>query len=453
MKHLLLDYFHCPDDLGDFAIDGEPSGQAGYFRFGSDAVCFGKLLSGKTLDKPLESAEDVLKYVRSTGNTVQLPFDPNEVIQNLRYERYAQNHRESKKKFSMRKAVRKTYYFFRPVLPLAVRTPLQRFRLRNWRETKFPQWPVDRTVDILARRLLALGMKAQGINELPFIWFWPDGAQGCAMMTHDVETTAGRDFCGKLMDINDSFGIKSAFNIIPESRYTISPEFISAFRNRGFEVNVHDLNHDGHLFEDREEFLRRAKRINAYGRQFNSSGFRSGILYRNQEWLDALDFSYDMSVPNVAHLDPQEGGCCTVMPYFNGGILELPLTTTQDHTLFHILDEYSLDLWEQQIRLILEANGLISFIIHPDYILQKRPQNVYKELLNTLCRLRDQEKEHVWIALPGEVNQWWRTRTELELVHEGGSWRIKGQGREHASVAYAVLNSTGDSVLYRQTKN
>ena len=31
-----------------------------------------------------------------------------------------------------------------------------------------------------------------------------------------------------------------------------------------------------------------------------------------------LDFSFDMSIPNVAHLDPQRGGCCTIMPYFIG---------------------------------------------------------------------------------------------------------------------------------------
>jgi hypothetical protein len=444
VEQVLTDYFRCPKGIVDFRLQKERSGQRGYFRFGSDVVCFGKLFSGNALDKPLDSTEDVLKYVRSEEGTVRLPFDPNEVIQNLTYERYTRDPDESKRKLSFRKAIRKAYYFVRPVLPLAVRTPLQRFRLRNWHKTKFPRWPVDRTVDILVRKLLALGMKARGIKELPFIWFWPDDAESCAIVTHDVETAAGRNFCAKLMDIDDSFGIKSAFNVIPESRYSVSPEFISTVRNRGFELNVHDLNHDGHLFEDRMEFLRRAKRINTYAKQFKSSGFRSGALYRNQDWFDAFDFSYDMSVPNVAHLDPQEGGCCMVMPYFIGHILELPLTTTQDHTLFHILDQYSIDLWEQQMRLILKANGMISFIVHPDYILRGRAQDTYKALLANLCRLR--EEAGVWIALPGEVNQWWRTRNKLELVHQGGLWRVDGEGKERARVAYAVLDDTDDTV-------
>ncbi len=126
-------------------------------------------------------------------------------------------------------------------------------------------------------------------------------------------------------------------------------------QRRGFEVNVHDLSHDGHLFRDRELFLRRAAEINARGREFGSRGFRSGAMYRRQDWFADLDFSYDMSVPNVAHLEPQRGGCCTVMPFFLGHVLELPLTTAQDYTVFHVLGDYSTRLWQEQIDRILDA--------------------------------------------------------------------------------------------------
>ncbi len=114
-------------------------------------------------------------------------------------------------------------------------------------------------------------------------------------------TTFGRDFCSSLMDINDSFGIKSSFQIVPERRYGVSPEYLESIKSRGFEVAVQDLNHDGHLFRERGEFLRRVAKINAYGRQYGADGFRSAVLYRNQDWYGDLDFSYDMSVPNVAH--------------------------------------------------------------------------------------------------------------------------------------------------------
>ena len=205
-------------------------------------------------------------------------------------------------------------------------------------------------------------------GKVPFIWFWPEGAESCVMITHDVEERAGLDFCGHLMDVDQAFGVPASFQIIPEERYTLPTGFLRELVRRGFEVNVQDLNHDGRLFQDRAEFERRAVRIEQYRREFGASGFRSAVLYRNQDWYDQLQFRFDMSVPNVAHLEPQRGGCCTVMPYFVGRTLELPLTTTQDYTLFHILGDYSISLWEQQVDLILRRNGLISFLVHPDYI-------------------------------------------------------------------------------------
>jgi hypothetical protein len=60
-------------------------------------------------------------------------------------------------------------------------------------------------------------------------------------------------------------------------------------------------------------------------------GFRAAVLYRNPDWYDALTVAYDMSIPNVAQLDPQRGGCCTIFPYFIGNILEIPVTATQDY--------------------------------------------------------------------------------------------------------------------------
>ena len=170
-----------------------------------------------------------------------------------------------------------------------------------------------------------LALKAQGQSRIPFIWFWPDGAPACAMMTHDIEGQAGLDFCDELMDIDDSYAIKSAFQLIPGGREASWRRTALRMRERGFEVNLHDLNHDGQLFARKDTFRRQAKRINEHAREFGCDGFRSGAMYREQQWFEAFEFSYDMSVPNAAHLEPQRGGCCTVMPYFVGDILELQL--------------------------------------------------------------------------------------------------------------------------------
>jgi hypothetical protein len=439
----LSDYYRCPVASTNFTLSGPLSSNAGFFRWGAGTICYGRSASGRLATDPDSSLYDISGDVSFQKSSITLPFDPVEVTENLLHERYTAHFRQAG---SLTNAlVRKTYYLVRPLLGVSVRKHLQRVRLRNWKGIEFPEWPVDLTVDRLHRRLLELAMRSQGIEEMPFIWFWPEGFTSCAVITHDVEERGGRDFCGQLMNIDESYGFRSSFQVVPEGRYPVRPEYLSSLASRGFEVNVHDLRHDGRLFADHDEFLRRAGRINEYGRQFGALGFRSGILYRNADWYDALDFLYDMSIPNAAHLDPQRGGCCTVLPYFIGKIVELPVTCTQDYTLFHILGDYSIELWKRQIELIRENHGLVSILVHPDYLIEPRAQNTYKLLLEHLAELRDQD--YIWTPLPRDVATWWKERSQMELVCEDGAWRIKGLGSERAFIAYARLEEEG--VVYK----
>ena len=204
------------------------------------------------------------------------------------------------------------------------------------------------------------------------------------------------------------------------------------------------MNHDGRLFEEKTEFLRHAKQINEYVKRYNARGFRAGAMYHNQDWYDAFEFSYDMSVPNVAHLEPQRGGCCTVMPYFVGRILEIPLTTSQDYSIFHILNDYSIDLWKKQIDLIQQRHGLLSFITHPDYLIDPRSRRVYESLLAHLREII--HRDGLWETVPGEVDHWWQARSEMKLVENHKGWRIEGPESERARIAYATLD--GDRIVY-----
>lgn len=425
--------FRCDDALLNFETGGALSETAGFFRF-SDAVCFGRSTSGALSPDPTADLPDLSKYAQVNGGSVVLPFDVEEVLRNLREERYSTCPAGPGLSNGL---IRDLYYAVRPWMPLAVRKRLQRIYLRGWENVPFPQWPVDRTADRLLQRLLALALTSNKAESIPFIWFWPEGAKACAVMTHDVEAVPGKEFCSALMDINDSFAIPASFQIVPEERYSVESNFLEEIRRRGFEVNVQDLNHDGKLFLDKTEFERRVKAINRYGREYEAVGFRSAVLYRNEEWFNLLEFEYDMSVPSVAHLDPQRGGCCTIMPYFIGNVLELPVTMTQDHSLFNVLNDFTLELWQRQIQLILKDHGLMNFIVHPDYILTSRAQRAYKELLASLVRLR---ADHgLWIALPRDVNRWWRQRDRMVITRRGGEWTIEGEGSERARIAFATL--------------
>jgi hypothetical protein len=430
MNTCLSRYYRCPEQYAQLATKKDPVAGNGYFRFGPRATCYGSC-SGKRLPQaPDGELYDALLDVVIEDGTVHLPFDPAQAIDNLYREEYVGEWRQGSLS-----TLARIYYFIRPLLSVGMRRHLQRFHLRQWNKIPFPHWPVDCSVDNLQEELLLLSLRASGVGRIPFIWFWPEGSSSCAIMTHDVETTMGRDTCAALMDIDDSFGIKASFQVVPEERYGVSPEFLQSIRGRGFEVAVHDLNHDGHLYRDLPQFLERAAKINAYGKEYGADGFRAGVLYRKQVWYDALDFAYDMSVPNVAHLDPQHGGCCTVMPYFIGNILELPVTTTQDYSLFNILHEYSIDLWKRQIDLIMEKHGLMSFIVHPDYVIKSRERSVYQQLLSHLRELN--KEKGVWLATPGEVNGWWRQRDQMSLVSDESGWHIQGAGSDRGRVAYA----------------
>lgn len=424
------DRYRCPQGFLDFRLSEELSQDSGYFQFGPDTTCYGRALRGSPQAQLSSPLFDMLPSVLFDGSQLVLPFDPNEVIDNLRLERYP-----SVQLRDHERALKSIYYWLRPLTNRFLRKGVQRLRAANWQKKRFPQWPVDTTVESICENLLLLSMQANGVDRIPFIWFWPDGARGCVSMTHDVEAVAGHRFCSQLLDIDDSFGIKSSFQIVPEGLYPVTPEFLNRLRDRGIEVCVQDLNHDGRLFDEREEFRRRAALINRYGREYGAKGFRSAVLYRNPEWYQDLDFSFDMSMPNVANLDPQRGGCCTVMPYFIGDVLELPLTTIQDYSLFHVLNEHSIDLWRIQLEMILAKNGLASFIVHPDYIIEPEPQAVYKDLLALLSELRG--RESVWFALPSEIDSWWRARSRMSIVNDNGSWRIVGEGAGRAVLAFA----------------
>jgi len=424
------DYYRCAASFLDFDLSGELSSEPGYFRFGPNALCYGRSCSGTHEHRIGVSSHDWLQGVTIDADKPRLPFDPAEIIDNLRLERYPHQQLSG-----YERALKKIYYSIRPFTSQPMRKKIQQFHTRNWRTLSFPRWPVDTTVENIHETLLLLSLEAKGVERIPFVWFWPRGDRGCVLMTHDVETAAGRDFCNELLDIDDSFGVKASFQIVPEARYAVPAEFLDAIRSRGHEIAVQDLNHDGKLFDDQQEFLRRLELIHRYAAEFGARGFRAAVLYRNPEWYGALKFSFDMSIPNVAHLDPQRGGCCTVMPYFIGDILELPVTTIQDYTLFQLLNERSIELWKVQTECILEKNGLVSFIVHPDYITDRDTRSVYE---NLLCYLRDLSRETpLWFALPSEIDSWWRARNRMSLVQEGASWRIVGEGAERAVLAFA----------------
>jgi len=368
----------------------------------------------------------------------EFPQTFSEYIDFIRFEKYNKNagflnNIESKSK------IKKLYYLLRPFLPIYIRKYLQKLALINRTELSFPVFPNDYTIDLMYRELVAFMLNKSHLESIPFIWFWPSGKKASLIITHDVETKLGLEFSEKLGKIDKEYGFSSSFELIPENRYRIEPIHLERIKSLGHEVCIHDLNHDGHLFKNESVFLERLKKVKFYMEKLGAIGFRSAIMYRNIDWFKYFDFSYDMSVPNIGHLDPQFGGCCTVMPYFISSILELPLTTIQDYPMYFILKENPIDFWKKQVESIYQINGLISFNIHPDYNLKTERINIYKSLLEYLKEFSS--KNNLWQPLPKEVFQWWKLRSKMKIVKKNKSWIIEGEGSEDARIALVSLKN------------
>src|SRR5260370_9281883 len=199
------DRYRCPEKFFNFVINEQLSSDDGYFRFGPNTICYGRSRSGARGPTPESSLYDLNGDVLVKDGKLSLPFDPTEIIDNLRLERYA-NTRDMES--SIEEFFRRLYYRLRPLMNLTMREQIQKFHARNWEKQAFPKWPLDTTVEEICETLLLKSMEAKGVDRVPFVWFWPDGASACLMMTHIVETKAGRDHCQDLMDVHDSVGIK-----------------------------------------------------------------------------------------------------------------------------------------------------------------------------------------------------------------------------------------------------
>ena len=233
MNQALCQYYRCPEQQTPLLPSGPLSAGSGYFKFGHNLL-YGRFHAVETANKSDHFLRDVSSECGEQTGAVYLPFDATEAVDNLRYEAYTGLSAGWHPASSL---LGRGYYFIRPLLPVGLRRHLQKFRLNGWRHLRFPHWPVDRTVDNVMERLLLLSLRASRQPEIPFVWFWPNGATSCAIMTHDVETLVGRDFCGSLMDIDDEFGIKASFQVVPESRYEVPESYLENIRSRGFEVN------------------------------------------------------------------------------------------------------------------------------------------------------------------------------------------------------------------------
>jgi hypothetical protein len=360
------------------------------------------------------------------GGTV-LPFDPDELIANLRSERYLSVQRS--RGLSLKAFARRAYYRIRPLMPRRCQIAVRRAYSRVQARTAFPRWPVERTLHDLTALVLQRVADAAG-KPVPYIASWPRGRRWALVLTHDVETAAGRDAIEVVRAVEEASGYRSAWNLVPE-RYAVKDSLVERLTAEGCEVGVHGLRHDGRDLESVATLERRLPEMRRWARRWGAVGFRSPATHRVWEWMPKLGFDYDSSYPDTDPFEPMSGGCCSWLPFFNDGMVELPITLTQDHTLLVILglDE---SVWLEKAKLLRAEGGMALAVVHPDYMRDVAHLRAYARFLGAF-----RDDPTVWTPLPREVADWWRRRATTSLRVLDGRWEASGPAREEVAIAFA----------------
>ena len=125
------------------------------------------------------------------------------------------------------------------------------------------------------------------------------------------------------------------------------------------------------------------------------------------------------------------GGCCSWLPFFNEGMVELPMTLQHDHTVFVILGRDE-SVWFDKVEVLRARGGMALALTHPDYMLEADRLEAYARFLRAF-----RDDPTVWTPLPYEVARWWRRRAATSVRVVDGRWQACGPAEREAAIAFA----------------
>jgi GT2 family glycosyltransferase/peptidoglycan/xylan/chitin deacetylase (PgdA/CDA1 family) len=324
-----------------------------------------------------------------------------------------------------------TYYNVKPLLPRSLQLALRRRYAKRQARIEFPRWPIEPILVERHEAKLRAELEATGAAALPTLAAWPEGHRFAAILTHDVEGPKGVAMVRKVMEIEQRHGFRSSWNFVGDW-YPIEAGLFDHVRAEGHEIGLHGIKHDCKLFESRANFEAELPEIRRKLAEWDAVGFRAPATHRNADWMEELGTAYDSSFPDTDPFEPLGGGCCSILPFFLGEMVELPITLVQDHTLWEILRRDDIDLWTEKADWIAANGGLVNLIVHPDYLDTPARLRMYEEFIVHLA-----EMDGGWYALPRDIADWWRLRRDLRCVIDGPeSAHIGGPGSERARVEW-----------------
>ena len=212
----------------------------------------------------------------------------------------------------------------------------------------------------------------------------------------------------RLLEVEQRHGFRSSWNFVAED-YRIPEGTFDEIRAAGGEVGLHGIKHDGKLFASRARFEADLPKIHRYLADWDAAGFRSPATHRNADWMPDIGSSYDSSFPDTDPFEPQSGGCCSIFPFFLGDMVELPITLVQDHTLFEILRERSIDALDREERVDHPA----PWACEPDHPPRLPETAGAAGTVRAVPGLPQGTARTAGTPCPRRSPQWWRLRATL----------------------------------------
>ncbi len=301
----------------------------------------------------------------------------------------------------------KYYYYLKSVVPRRLQISIRRNLARQKRQRYRNIWPID-----------------EAAAKPPENWKgWPEGKKFALVLTHDIETGRHIEQCRKLADIEKRLGFRSSFNFVAGD-YAVPEKLRQSLTGDGFEIGVHGLHHVHNPFETESGFLKQAKEINRYLKEWGSVGFRCPSMYHDLDLVHHLDIEYDASTFDTDPFEPQPDGMGTIFPFWvpgnsrRKGYVELPYTLPQDFLLFILMEEKNIETWKAKLGWIAGHGGMALFITHPDYMnfnetpqYKEYPVRYYEEFLD---HIKSKYEGQYWNALPRDVARFWAENYRMD---------------------------------------
>jgi peptidoglycan/xylan/chitin deacetylase (PgdA/CDA1 family) len=327
----------------------------------------------------------------------------------------------------------RAYYRLRPFIPIPLRRLLQRHRQVDVADRWcFPDCFCDQLRNAIRCRS----------EPLSTIHPWPDAARYAVVVTHDVEESEGFERIAQIAALEEDLGFRSCWNIVPY-KYRVDFGLVRDLQARGFEIGIHGYNHDGQLYASRRTFERRAIAINDALRKYHAVGFRSPMVHRNLQWLQALDVQYDSSCFDIDPYQAMPGGVGSIWPFQFGRFVELPYTLPQDHTLFVVRGERDGTTWSRKLDFVMRYGGMALLLTHPDYLNTDRRLKIYRDFLASI-----RTGGEFWHALPREVAEWFQVRRRALAAPAMSDDTVSG-GSHDSRLHWATVHVTESGLKFQ----